>query len=259
MRVVLSIQDGILRFAPPRPKARVDPGRWLLAGWGSGGAVSALTPLGGVLGVRPLSDRQDPSEIGLPREWFWISLPRYQAPAGRLEVGLRAEGESFLILKFRNGIEVAREAPLIPARDVSGIVEVAIRRVLGAIRQSRIPLRGLAALLSASSLVRLESNDKMALRCHVGQAVARVELSERRVGEGEILPLIPRARWLAPSEDDFLVIVQSDPLRPLVPMIVGWLDGWSGLGVIGMLEPRLWLEAVGGARWDPSDQEEALP
>jgi len=89
--------------------------------------------------------------------------------------------------------------------------------------------------------------------------VARVELSERRVGEGEALPLIPRARWLVPSEDDFLVIVQSDPLRPLVPMVVGWLDGWGGLGVIGMLEPRLWLEAVGGARWDPSDQEEALP
>jgi hypothetical protein len=36
-------------------------------------------------------------------------------------------------------------------------------------------------------------------------------------------------------------------------MIVGWLDGWNGLGVIGMLEPRLWLEAVGGARWDPGD------
>jgi hypothetical protein len=253
MRVVLSIQDGILCFSPPRPKARVDPGRWLLVGWGPGGAVSALTPLGGVLGVRPLSDKQDPSQISLPRAWFWISLPRYWAVAGRLEVGLGTEGRSFLVLKFRNGIEVAREAPLTPARNVSEIVEVAIQRVLDAIRQSQIPLRDLAALLSASSLVRLESNDKMALRCHVGQAVARVELSERRVGEGEILPLIPRARWLVPSEDDFLVVVQSDPLRPLVPMIVGWLDGWSGLGVIGMLEPRLWLEAVGGARWDPSD------
>jgi len=253
MRVALSIQDGILRFAPPRPKARMDSGRWLLVGWRAGGAVSALTPLGGVLGARPPSEGEDPSQISLPKAWFWVSMPRCWAVAGRLEVGLGTEGNSFLILKFRNGIEVAREAPLTPAQDVSEIVETAIRRVLGTIRQSQSPLRGLAALLSASSLVRLESNDKMALRCHVGQAVARVELSERRVGEGEILPLIPRARWLAPSEDDFLVVVQSDPLRPLVPMIVGGLDGWSGLGVIGMLEPRLWLEAVGGARWDPSD------
>ncbi len=253
MRVALSIQDGILRFAPSRPRARVDPGRWLLVGWGPGGAVSALTPLGGVLGVRPPSDREDPSQISLPRAWFWVSLPRHWAVAGRLEVGLGTEGKSFLILKFRDGIEVAREAPMTPARAVSEVVEVAIRRVLGAIRQGQSPLRNLAALLSASSLVRLESGDKMALQCHVGQAVARVELSERRVGVGEILPLIPRARWLAPSEDDFLVIVQSDPIRPLVPMIVGWLDGWNGLGVIGMLEPRLWLEAVGGARWDSGD------
>jgi hypothetical protein len=253
MRVALSIQDGILRFVPPRPKAKVDPERWLLVGWGPGGAVSALTPLGGVLGVRPPSDGEDPSRIGLPKAWFWISLPRYWAVAGRLEVGLGAEGRSSLVLKFRNGIEMAREAPMTPARNVSEIVEVAIQRVLDAIRQSQIPLRGLASLLSASSLVRLESNDKMALRCHVGQAVARVELSERRVGVGEILPLIPRVRWLVPSEDDFLVIDQPDPLRPLVPMIVGWLDGWSGLGVIGMLEPRLWLEAVGGAGWDPGD------
>jgi hypothetical protein len=259
MRVVLSIQDGILCFAPPRPRAGVDPGRWLLVGWGPGGAVSALTPLGGVLGVRPLSDMQDPSQISLPRAWFWISLPRYWAVAGRLEVGLGTEGRPFLVLKFRNGIEIAREAPPTPARNVSEIVEATIQRVLDAIRQSQIPLRDLAALLSASSLVRLESGDKMALRCRVGQAVARVELSERRVGEGEILPLIPRVRWLVPSEDDFLVIVQSDPLRPLVPMIVGWLDGWNGLGVIGMLEPRLWLEAVGGARWDSGDQEEVLP
>ena len=259
MRVVLSIQDGILRFAPPRPRARMDPGRWLLVGWGPGGAVSALTPLGGVLGARPPSDGEDPSRISLPREWFWVSLPRYRAPAGRLEVGLGAEGRSFLILKSRNGIEVAREAPLIPARDVSEVVAAAVRRALNAAHQSRIPLRELAALLSASSLVRLESDDKMALRCHVGQAVARVELSERRVGEGEALPLIPRARWLAPSEDDFLVVVRSDPLRPLLPMIVGWLDGWGGLGVIGMLEPRLWLEAVGGARWDPGGQGEASP
>jgi hypothetical protein len=231
----------------------MDPGRWLLAGWGAGGAVSALTPLGGVLDVRPPSDREDPSQISLPKAWFWVSLPRYRVAAGRLEVGLGTEGKSFLILKFRNGIEVAREAPLIPARDVSGIVEVAIQRVLDAIRQSQGPLRDLATLLSMSSLVRLESKDKVAMRCHVGQAVARVELPEYRVGVGEILPLIPRVRWLVPSEDDFLVIVQSDPLRPLVPMIVGWLDGWNGLGVIGMLEPRLWLEAVGGARWDPGD------
>jgi hypothetical protein len=253
MRVAMSAQDGILRFAPSRPRARVDPGRWLLVGWGPRGAVSALTPLGGVLGARPPSDREDPFQISLPKAWFWVSMPRYWVAAGRLEVGLGTEGKSFLILKFHNEIEVAREAPLIPARDVSEIVEIATQRVLGAIRQSQSPLRDLAALLSTSSLVRLESNDKMALRCHVGQAVARVELSERRVGEGEILPLIPRARWLAPSEDDFLVVVQSDPLRPLVPMIVGGLDGWSGLGVIGMLEPRLWLEAVGGARWDPGD------
>jgi hypothetical protein len=253
MRVALSIQDGILRFAPPRPRARMDPGRWLLVGWGPGGDVSALTPLGGVLGACPPSDREDPSRISLPKAWFWISLPRHQVAAGRLEVGLGTEGESFLILKSRGGMEVACEAPLIPARDVSEIVEIATQRVLGAIRQSQIPLRDLASLLSASSLVRLESGDKMALRCHVGQAVARVELSGRRVGEGEILPMIPRTRWLVPSEDDFLVVVQSDPLRPLVPMIVGWLDGWSGLGVIGMLEPRLWLEAVGGARWDSGD------
>jgi hypothetical protein len=221
--------------------------------------VSALTPLGGILGARPPSDREDPPRISLPKAWFWVSLPRYRVAAGRLEVGLGTEGKSFLILKFRNGIEVAREAPLIPARDVSGIVEVAIQRVLGAIRQSQGPLRDLATLLSMSSLVRLESKDKVAMRCHVGQAVARVELPEYRVGVGEILPLIPRVRWLVPSEDDFLFIVQSDPLRPLVPMIVGWLDGWSGLGVIGMLEPRLWLEAVGGARWDSGDREEVLP
>jgi len=258
MRVAMSIQDGILRFAPPRPRAKVDPGRWLLVGWGPGGAVSALTPLGGVLGARPPSDREDPFRISLPKAWFWVSMPRYWVAAGRLEVGLGAEGRSFLILKSRNGIEVACEASLTPARNASEFVEVAIQRVLGAIRQSRSPLRDLAALLSASSLVRLESNDKMAMRCHVGQAVARVELPDRWVGAGEALPLIPRVRWLVPSEDDFLVVVQSDPLRPLVPMIVGWLDGWGGLGVIGMLEPRLWLEAVGGARWDPGDQEEAL-
>jgi len=243
MRVALSIQD---------PKARVDPGRWLLVGWGAGGAVSALTPLGGVLGARPPSEGEDPSQ-SLPKEWFWVSLPRYQPVAGRLEVGLATGGRSFLVLKFRNGIEVAREATLTPAREVSEIVEATIRRVLVAIRQSRSPLRDLAALLSASSLVRLESGDKMALRCHVGQVVARVELSERQVGAGEALPLIPRIRWLAPSENDFLVVVQSDPIRPLVPMIVGWLEGWSGLGVIGALEPRLWLEAVGGARWDSDD------
>jgi hypothetical protein len=231
----------------------------LLVGWGPGGTVSALTPLGGILGVRPPSDREDPSQVSLPKAWFWISLPRYWGFSGRLEVGLGTEGKSFLILKLRDGIEAIREASLIPARDASEVVEAAIQRILGTIRQSRSPLRDLAALLSASSLVRLESGDKMALRCHVGQAVARVELSERRVGVGEALPLISKIRWLMPSENDFLVIVQSDPLRPLIPMVVGWLDGWNGLGVIGMLEPRLWLEAVGGARWDSSVPEEVLP
>jgi hypothetical protein len=259
MRVALSIQDGILRFAPPRPKAKVDPERWLLVGWGPGGAVSALTPLGGVLGVRPPSEGEDPSRISLPKAWFWVSLPRHWAVAGRLEVGLGMEGKSFLALKFRDGVEVAREASLTPARGVSEVVEATTQRVLGAIRQGQSPLRDLAALLSVSNLVRLESGDKTALRCHVGQAVARVELSERRVGAGEALPLIPRVRWLVPSENDFLVVVQLDPLRPLVPMVVGWLDGWSGLGVIGMLEPQLWLESVCGARWNPIGQEEVLP
>jgi hypothetical protein len=238
----------------------MDPGRWLLVGWGPEGSVSALTPLGGVLGVRPASGGADvvPPRIRLPKAWFWVPLPR-STFAGRLEVGIGTEGESFLILTSRYGLEAIREASLSPARGVSEVVAAAVQRVLNAVHQSRSPLRELAALLSASSLVRLEGDDKMALRCHVGQAVARVELSERRVGEGEALPLIPRVRWLVPSEDDFLFIVQSDPLRPLVPMIVGWLDGWSGLGVIGMLEPRLWLEAVGGARWDSGDREEVLP
>jgi hypothetical protein len=254
MHASLSIRDGILRFAPPRPRAGVDPARWLLVGWGADEAVSALTPLGGVLGVRPSSGGEDPSRISLPEAWFWISLPRRRAVAGHLEVGLGMEGKSFLILKFRDGIEVAREAPLIPAQGVSEVVEAAVRRTLNAVHQSQSPLRDLAALLSMSSLVRLDGGDKMALRCHVGQAVARVELPERRVGVGDALPLIPKgARWLVPSENDFLVIVQTDPLRPLTPMIVGWLEGWDGLGVIGALETRLWLEAVGGARWDSSD------
>jgi hypothetical protein len=253
MHANLSVRDGILRFAPPRPRAGVDPARWLLVGWGADEAVSALTPLGGVLGVRPSPSGEDPSRISLPEAWFWISLPRRRAATGRLEVGLGKGGRSFLILKFRD-VEMAHKAPLIPAQGVSEVVEAAVRRALNAVHQSQSPLRDLAALLSMSSLVRLDGGDRMALRCHVGQAVARVELPERRVGVGEALPLIPRGvRWLVPSENDFLVIVQADPLRPLTPMVVGWLDGWDGLGVIGMLEPRLWLEAVGGARWDSGD------
>jgi hypothetical protein len=171
-----------------------------------------------------------------------------------LEVGIGAEGKSFLLLKSRYGAEeVVREASLIPARGVSEVVEAAVQRALSAFRQSRSPLRDLAALLSMSSLVRLESDDKMVLWCRVGQAMAQVELSERQSGVGAALPLIPKIRWLAPSENDFLVLVQSDPLRSSLPMIVGGLEGWSGLGVIGALEPRLWLEAVGGAGWDSDD------
>jgi hypothetical protein len=255
MRVAMSIQDGILRFAPPRPRAKVDPARWLLVGWEPEGAVSALTPLGGVLSVRPSSDKADAvsSQIRLPKSWFWISLPRLTV-AGRLEVGIGAEGKSFLLLKSRYGAEeVVREANLIPARDVSEVVEVAVWRALNAIHQGQSPLRDLATLLSMSSLVRLESDDKMVLWCRVGQAMAQVELSGYQSGVGVALPLIPKIQWLVPSKNDFLVLVQSDPLRSSLPMIVGELEGWSGLGVIGALEPRLWLEAVGGSQWDPGD------
>jgi hypothetical protein len=233
----------------------------LLIGWGPEGSVSALTPLGGVLGVRPASGGADvvPPRIRLPKAWFWVPLPR-STFAGRLEVGIGTEGESFLILTSRYGLEAIREASLSPARGVSEVVAAAVQRVLNAVHQSRSPLRELAALLSASSLVRLEGDDKTVLRCLVGQAVARVELPGHQASAGEALPLVPKIRWLVPSESDFLIIVQSDPLRPSLPMIVGWLEGgWGGLGVVGTLEPRLWLEAVGGARWDSGTCAEASP